>query len=386
MKKSVTIPLFFLLLALLSLNACKNRKKEKTTETKDTTSVIIVKGDTIIKEKIVVIYKEKKEGEVAVEVEKEVMDPLPSWNDTKHKKRIINFVKAATTEGSDNYVTPEERIATFDNDGTLWSEKPTYFQIEFVLYRIKQLAPKHPEWKKNKLIQAALNHNLETLRKKYGANGMEKLVSIAQAGLTTVEFEKIVNHWIHTAKHPTTGKLYIQMVYQPMLELIRYLQDNGFKVYIVSSGGIDFMRVWGEKVYGIPRNHILGSVGNLNYEYNNGKPVLIKSPEIMFVNDGPEKPVAIHQFIGEKPLVAFGNSDGDLQMLEWCNANKYQNLPAYIHHTDAKREWAYDRESRIGTLNKGLDAAKKNNWLIVDMKNDWKVIHPYELNDLAADK
>ncbi len=382
--KLFKISFLFLLPALLALNACKNQNGEKAHETKDSTVVIIEKGDTVIKEKIVVVYKDRKEKEVAVEEEKEYTDPLPSWNNTKTKKRITNFVKAVTTVGADSYIDPENRIATFDNDGTLWSEQPTYFQVEFVLYRIKQLAPQHPEWKKDKLIQAALNHDLETLRKKFGTKGLVKLMAIAQAGITTDEFEKIVNKWITTAKHPTTGKLFIEMVYQPMLELISYLQDKDFKVYIVSGGGIDFMRVWAEKVYGIPRQHILGSIGKLNYEKIKGKPVLIKSNEVFFVNDGPGKPVSIHQFIGRKPLIAFGNSDGDLQMLEWCDANKNRNLPAYIHHTDAKREWAYDRKSRIGTLDKGLDEAAKKDWLVVDMKKDWKVIYPYEMKDMVA--
>ncbi|NOX86775.1 MAG: haloacid dehalogenase-like hydrolase [Chlorobi bacterium] len=357
--------LLLLLIALLSLNACKDQKKEKATETGDSTTIVEETGGTI------------KTGDI---------DFLPSWNNTKSKETIINFVKTVTTVGSKSYVAPENRIATFDNDGTLWSEKPTYFQVEFVLYRIKQLAPRHPEWKKDKLIQAALNHDLETMRKKYGAKGLVKLMAIAEEGITTDEFEKIVKKWITTAKHPITGKLYTEMVYQPMLELIRYLQDKDFKVYIVSGGGIDFMRVWAESVYGIPREHILGSIGKLEYEKVKGKPVLIKSSEILFVNDGAGKPMSIHQFIGKKPILSFGNSDGDIQMLEWCDANKNNNLPAFIHHTDAKREWAYDRNSRIGTLNKGLDEAAKKDWLVVDMKKDWKVIHPYELTGIVDTK
>ena len=389
-----THKLLFLILPiafLIVLNACEQHAtKTSTKTTKDSTIIIKHKGDTIIKEKIVVVHEEtiireeKEENKTVGKKGTHSEDPLPSWNDSDSKSRITDFVTGVTTPGSADYVPSENRIATFDNDGTLWSEKPTYFQIEFVLYRIRQLAPQHPEWKKDKLVQAALRHDLETLRKKYGAKGIVKLMAFAQAGITTGEYEKIVHKWITTAKHPITGRLYTEMIFQPMLELIRYLQENDFKVYIVSGGGIDFMRVWAEKVYGIPRQHILGSIGKLDYEKENGKPVLVKTNDIFFVNDGPGKPVAIHQIIGEKPLIAFGNSDGDLQMLEWCDANKKRSLPAYIHHTDAKREWAYDRKSQIGTLDKGLDEAAQKGWLVVDMKRDWNVIYPYEMKNMIA--
>ena len=309
---------------------------------------------------------------------KKTTTPLPSWNNTKTKQRIIAFVKAATNKNSGAYIPPAGRIATFDNDGTLWAEHPTYFQIEFVLYRVKKLAPDHPEWKKDKLIQTAINHDLEKLRKKYGTKGMGKLMAISQADMTTDEFSATVKEWIKNARHPVSGKLFSQMVYQPMLELIKYLQENQFKVYIVSGGGLDFIRSWAEDVYGIPKDRIIGSYQQLNYEKIDKKPVLMRTPEIIFVNNAENKAVAIHRFIGRKPVISFGNSDGDLQMLEWCDANQYKSLPAYIHHTDGKREWAYDRDSRTGRLDKGLDEAAAQGWLVVDMKKDWKVIFPFK--------
>ena len=300
---------------------------------------------------------------------------LPSWNDTKTRQRIVNYVKAVTTQGND-FIPPEDRIAVFDNDGTLWSEQPTYFQVEFVLNRIKKMAPKHPEWKKDKLIQTAVNHDLKKLREKYGAKGLGRLMAIAQSGITTAEFDVIVKNWMKTARHPITGKPYTKMTFQPMLELLNYLRSNNFKVYIVSGGGTDFMRAWATGTYDVPPENIIGSYSALKYEKKNGKPVLIKEATTIIINDGPGKAKNIHRFIGKKPVIAFGNSDGDLQMLEWCASNKYKNLPAFIHHTDRKREWAYDRNSRVGRLNAGLDEAAKDGWLVVDMKNDWSVIHP----------
>jgi phosphoglycolate phosphatase-like HAD superfamily hydrolase len=318
--------------------------------------------------------------------EKQLNNPLPSWNDTKTKNRIIDFVKTVTTKDSSDYIEQADRIAVLDDDGTLWSEKPTYFQIEFILYRIKQLAPSHPKWEKDKLIKTAIKHDLTTLRKKYGVNGLGKLMAIAQSGMTTAEFEQTVQKWIKKARHPITGKLFSEMTFQPMLELIEYLKSNDFKVYIVSGGGIDFMRAWTKDVYGIPKEQVIGSYQELEYKKINGKPVLVKLPDIIFIDDKDGKVKAIHRVIGKKPVIAFGNSDGDLQMLEWCSANKYKSLSAFIHHTDAKREWAYDRNSPIGQLNMGLDEAAKKGWLVVDMKKDWKYIHPYELNEQVAAK
>ena len=300
---------------------------------------------------------------------------LPSWNDTKTRQRIIDYVNAVTMQGG-GFIPPDDRIAVFDNDGTLCSEQPTYFQVEFIIYRIKQLDKNHPEWRKDKLIRSAVNHDLKKLREKYGSKGLAKLMAIAQSGVTTDEFETIVKKWMKNAKHPVTGKPFGKMTFKPMLELISYLKENRFKVYIISGGGTDFMRVWATDVYGIPPENIIGSYSMLKYEKRNGKPVLIKEPQVLIVNDGPEKAKNIHRFIGKKPVVAFGNSDGDLQMLEWCASNKHKSLPAFIRHTDSKREWAYDRGSRVGRLNTGLDEAAKNGWLVIDMKKDWAVIHP----------
>ncbi len=312
--------------------------------------------------------------------------PLPSWNNGASKQRIIDFVKKASDASNPDYVPPAERIAVFDNDGTLWSEKPTYFQVEFVLYRIKQLAPKHPEWQDDGLFETAIKRDLPKLRKEYGAQGLARLMAVAQSGMATEVFEEIVREWIKNAKHPETGRLFSQMVYQPMLELIKYLQDNDFQVYIVSGGGIDFMRTWASGVYGIPRDHVLGSIPKYAYKKIKGKPVLIKKADILFVDDKEGKPMLIHQVIGRKPILAFGNSDGDLQMLEWCASNTHPNLAAYIHHTDDEREWVYDRDSNVGRLDKGLDAAEKNSWLVVDMKKDWKVIYPERQDKPVAQK
>jgi len=383
--------IIFLLISFISFNSCinndKQNKKENTTQKDSTESIKKVEPEKKKKVKPPVppklkpvkekkVKKEVKEEKPEPEPEKVFVDPLSSWNNASSKKAITDFVESVTTKGSNNYVKPEDRIATFDNDGTLWSEQPTYFQIEFILYRIKQLEPKHPEWKKDKLIQAALKHDLETLRDKFGAKGLGKLMAIAQSGMTTDEFNKITQDWIKNAKHPTTGKHYTQMIYQPMRELIKYLQENNFTVYIVSGGGLDFMRAWTTEAYGIPQEQVLGSMPELKYEIKDGSPVLVKLPKILFVNDGPGKPATIHRFVGKKPIMAFGNSDGDIQMLEWCSSNKHKHFSAFVHHTDAKREWAYDKESRIGTLKEGLDKAAKNNWLIIDMKNDWKEVYP----------
>jgi FMN phosphatase YigB (HAD superfamily) len=301
---------------------------------------------------------------------------LASWNNSKVKSEIINFVKTVTNKENPDYIPPEDRIATFDNDGTLWSEKPTYFQIEFVFYRVKQLANKNHDLKDEDLIKAALKRDIKTIREEYGWEGLAELIALSQKGLTTDAFDTLVKGWIKKAKHPLTGKLYSQMVFKPMLELIKYLQQNDFKVYIVTGGGVDFVRAWAPEVYGISTEHIIGSYDKLKYKKIKGKPVLIKSPEMLFLVDGKTKPIAIHQIIGKKPVFAIGNSDGDLQMLEWCGANKYKNLSLLVHHTDAKREWAYDKISHVGKLDKALMVAEKNNWLIIDMKEDWKTIYP----------
>ncbi len=349
-----------LLLVFIMLNACNQQDNKTAVATSDTITVV---NDS---------------------TNKVFADPLPSWNETENKMQIINFVNTVTNSDSADFIPAKDRIAVFDNDGTLWSEKPTYFQIEFVLYRIKQMAPQHKEWKRDKLIKAALNHDLQKIRKKFGVEGMNRLMTIAQSGMTIEEFNKTVVQWMKNAQHPTTGRLFSKMAFQPMLELIKYLQNNEFKVYIVSGGGIDFIRVWASDVYGIPPENVIGSFAKPIYKKINGKPVLVKTNNIIFINDGKGKPVAIHQVIGKKPIMAFGNSDGDIQMLEWCSANKKANLATFIHHTDAKREWAYDKNTNTGKLNKGLALAKKNSWMLIDMKNDWKIIYPFELNEQNA--
>ncbi len=302
-------------------------------------------------------------------------DPLPSWNDTAPKQAIVAFVEKVTKEGSPDFVPAPERIATFDNDGTLWAEQPIYFQLRFALDRVKALAPQHPEWK----TKSPFNKLLSTPKEENVAVSEQELLEIivaAHAGITTEEFEQLVKDWIATAKHPKTGKLYTEMVYQPMLELLAYLRANGFKTFIVSGGGIEFMRPWTEKVYGIPPEQVIGSSGKLKFELRDGKPVILKLPEINFVDDKAGKPVGIQQHIGRRPIAAFGNSDGDLQMLQWTTAGGGARFALLVHHDDEKREWAYDRKSRIGTLDKAWDDAVAKGWTVVSMRDDWKAIFP----------
>ncbi len=302
-------------------------------------------------------------------------DPLPSWNDTAPKQAITAFVNKVTTPGSPDLVPPAERIAVFDNDGTLWSEQPMYFQLFFAIDRIKALAPQHPEWKDKEPFASLLKGDVKAALAG-GEHALVEIVMATHAGLTTEEFEKVVTDWISTAKHPKTGKLYTEMVYQPMLELLAYLRANGFKTFIVSGGGIEFMRPWAEKVYGIPPEQVVGSSGGLKYELREGKPVLVKLPEIAHNDDKDGKPVGIQRHIGRRPIFAAGNSDGDLQMLQWTAAGTRPNFCLYVHHTDADREFAYDRESHIGKLDKGLDEAKAKGWSIASMKDDWKAVYP----------
>ena len=303
-------------------------------------------------------------------------DPLPSWNDGSSKQSILDFVNDVTNETSPDYVKPEDRIATFDNDGTLWSEQPYYFQFQFAFDRVKEMVPEHPEWNDNPLFKAALENDMETVMKS-GMKGLMEIIMTTHAGMTTGEFAQIVKEWINTAKHPKTKRLYKEMVFQPMLELLDYLRANGFKTYIVSGGGIEFMRPWTEEVYGIPTEQVIGSSIKVKFEMRDGQPVLVKLPELDFFDDKEGKPVAINKFIGKRPIAAFGNSDGDLQMLQWTAAGDGKRFMLYVHHTDAEREWAYDRESHIGGLNKGLDEANEKGWTVVDMKNDWKKIYPW---------
>jgi hypothetical protein len=305
-------------------------------------------------------------------------DPLPSWNDGKAKQSIIDFVTKTTQEGNADFIPVADRIACFDNDGTLWSEQPMYFQFFFAMDRIRKLAPEHPEWKETQPFKSVLENDMEIVMSS-GVNGLITLTLASHSGLTTDELSREVNDWINTAKHPKTGKLYKEMVYQPMLEVLNYLRANGFKTYIVSGGGLDFMRPWTEEVYGIPSEQVVGTSGKYEFRFNNDKPEIIKIPEIDFINDKGGKPVAIHKFIGRKPVAAFGNSDGDLAMLQWTGAGDGKSLMVYIHHTDSERESAYDRESNIGKLDKGLDEANEKGWTVVDMKIDWKYIYPFDL-------
>jgi phosphoserine phosphatase len=300
-------------------------------------------------------------------------DPLPSWNDGKAKQSIITFVERVTTEGSPDYVVPAERIATFDNDGTLWCEQPMYVQAFFVLDRIKQMAPQHPEWKDKEPFASVLKGDRKSALAG-GEHAVVALMAAAHSGMTTDEFEKNVTDWITTAKHPKTGKLFTEMAFQPMLELLTYLRANGFKTFIVSGGGIEFMRPWAERVYGIPPEQVVGTSGGLKFEMRDGVPVILKTPELVLNDDKEGKPVGIQRHIGRRPIAAFGNSDGDLQMLQYTAAGSGPRFCLYIHHTDAEREYAYDRESHVGKLDKGLDEAVAKGWTVVNMKNDWKTI------------
>jgi haloacid dehalogenase-like hydrolase len=302
-------------------------------------------------------------------------DPMPSWNDTAPKKAIAAFVARVTKAGSREFIPPGERIAVFDNDGTLWAEQPMYFQLLFALDRIKALAPQHPEWKHSEPFAALLKGDV------IGALGggkkaMVELVMATHAGMTTEEFEVIVKEWIASARHPVTKRPYTEMVYQPMLELLAYLRANEFRTYIVSGGGVEFMRPWVEKVYGVPPEQVIGSSIKTKFELRDGKPVLVRLPELNFIDDQAGKPVGIHQFIGRRPIAAFGNSDGDLEMLQWTAARSGASFCLYVHHTDALREWAYDRRSHFGQLERGLDEANARGWTVVSMKDDWRTIFP----------
>jgi len=304
-------------------------------------------------------------------------DPLPSWNDGPAKQAIVDFVSATTDKTSPKFVPVAERIATFDQDGTLWAEQPMYFQLLFALHRVGVLAPQHPEWKDKEPFASLLKGDVKGALAG-GEPAIGQIVMATHAGMTTEEFDKIVKDWIASAKHPKTGRLMTAMVYQPMLELLAYLRAKGFKTFIVSGGGVEFMRPWTDKVYGIPPEQVVGSSGKTVFQIRHGVPVLVKQPTINFVNDKAGKPVAIQLHIGRRPIAAFGNSDGDLQMLQWTCSGSGSHFCLYVHHTDAEREWAYDRKSRIGHLEDGLDAAAKGGWTVVDMKQDWKKVFAFE--------
>jgi phosphoglycolate phosphatase-like HAD superfamily hydrolase len=304
-------------------------------------------------------------------------DALPSWNDGKAKQAIVAFVDKVTRQGSPDFVPPPERIATFDNDGTLWSEQPMYVQLAFVLDRVRELAAKNPEWKNKQPFKAVLEKDFKALASQ-GEKGAAQLIAATHAGMSSEEFNRIAGDWIASARHPKSKRPYTEMVYQPMLEVLAYLRANGFKTFIVSGGGVDFMRSWTEKVYGIPPEQVVGSTGKLRYEMRNDKPVLMKLAEIDHVDDGPGKPVGIQKFIGRRPLAAFGNSDGDQQMLQYTAAGNGVRFMMIVHHTDAEREWAYDRKSHIGKLDKALDEANAKGWIVADMKRDWKRVFGVE--------
>ncbi len=304
-------------------------------------------------------------------------DPLPSWNDGPARRAILDFVQRVTTPGGADYVPPAERVAVFDNDGTLWSEQPFYFQLAFALDRLTSLAPQHPEWTTTQPYKAALEGNLGGVFAG-GEHALLEIVMATHAGMTTAEFERTVSDWIGTARHPQTGRLYSEMVFQPMLELLAYLRANDFKTYIVSGGGIEFMRPWTERVYGIPPERVIGSSIETAFEMRADGPILVRLPELDFIDDKAGKPVGIHKFIGRRPILAFGNSDGDLQMLQWTAAGTGARFLGLVHHTDAEREWAYDRESPVGRLDAALGEARDRGWTVVDMQRDWSVIYPFE--------
>jgi hypothetical protein len=303
-------------------------------------------------------------------------DPLPSWNDTASKKAIVTFVERVTKQGSPDLVPETDRIATFDNDGTLWAEQPMYTQLAFALDRVKVLAPQHPEWTTVEPFASLLKGDVKGALAG-GEPAAEKIIMATHAGMTGAEFNQIVSEWIGSAKHPITGRLYTQMIYQPMLELVAYLRANGFSNFIVSGGGIDFMRPWTGRVYGVPPEKVVGSSIKSKFEIRDGKAVLVRIPELNFVDDGPGKPVGIDEHIGRRPIAAFGNSDGDMQMLQYTTAATGVRFGLLVHHTDAEREWAYDRKSSVGKLDKALDAAPEAGWTVVDMKAEWKQIFPF---------
>ncbi len=304
-------------------------------------------------------------------------DPLPSWKDSASKQAVMDFVQSVTDPQKKTFVRPEDRIAVFDNDGTLWVEQPMYVQLAFALDRVKALAAKHPQWQTTEPFKSALSGDLKTLAAG-GHQALIDLVMATHAGMTTDEFARTVKDWLAAARHPRFNRPYTEMVYQPMLELLKYLRANGFKTFIVSGGGVEFMRAFAEKVYGVPPEQVIGSTIATKFGLQDGKPVLIRLPKIDFIDDKAGKPVGINKFIGRRPIFAFGNSDGDLQMLQWTAAGEGARFMGLLHHTDPKREYAYDRESPFGRLDKALKEAKQRGWVVVDMQKDWHIVFPFE--------
>ena len=304
-------------------------------------------------------------------------DPLASWNDGTSKKAIVDFIERTTKAGSSDFIPLDERIATFDNDGTLWSEQPMYFQFLFMLDQVKAAEPSHPEWKDNAVFKALAAKDQKALAE-IGEKPLLEFLAVANSGMSVADYDSSVRVWLATARHPRFNRPYTDLVYKPMLDLLGYLRANGFKTFIVSGGSIEFMRPWVQQVYGIPPEQVVGTISDVKFEMQNGAPVLIREPKINFVDDGPGKPVGIYRSIGRRPVAAFGNSDGDQQMLEFTAAGPGRRLMLIVHHTDADREYAYDRTSSIGKLDKALDEALAKGWIVVDMKKDWRVIYPFE--------
>lgn len=304
-------------------------------------------------------------------------DPLPSWNDGPAKENIIEFVQAVTTQGTRDYVKPAERIAVFDNDGTLWPEQPAYFQVLFAFDEIKRLAPQHPEWKDLQPFKAVLENDHKALAES-GMDGLQKIIGVTHTGVSTDTFIDNAKTWLSQARHPKTGKPYTEMIYQPMLEMLDYLRSQDFKTYIVSGGDTAFMRAFAEQVYDIPPEHVIGSSFITEFQIKDAQPSILRTPKLAHNDDGPGKPESIDAIIGRHPILAFGNSDGDLQMLQWTAAGPGKRFMGLVHHTDAKREWAYDRQSQVGRLDKALDEAKNRGWTIVDMASEWRRIYPFD--------
>ena len=302
-------------------------------------------------------------------------DRLPAWNDGPSRSRILAFVQSVTSRSSPDFVPQQDRIAVFDNDGTLWSEQPMYFQLAFIIDRVKAMAAAHPEWKDRQPFKGVLEGNMDAVMAT-GEKGLLEMAMATHAGMSSDEFAVIARDWLATARHPKTRRPYTEMVFQPMLELLAYLRSHGFKTYIVSGGGVEFLRVFAEQVYGVPPEQVIGSTIKTRYEQRNGRPAIVRLPEVDFIDDKAGKPVAINKFIGKRPIAAFGNSDGDFEMLEWATSAPGARLGLLVHHDDGEREWAYDRKSHIGRLDRGLDEGPRRGWTITSMKKEWKSIYP----------
>ncbi len=366
----ITVSLIFISIINSCSTGCseKESKKQQTTvagkSDTDSSSTVKIVNNKIIKDTVFVKVPEKNNAKIP---------SLNAWNN-KSQNKIKAFIKNITDKNSKSFISKTDRIAAFDLDGTLWPEKPVYFQMEFVFDRIKSMYKDHPEWKRDKLIQAVLKRDLEKIRR-YGTQGLLKLSRITQTGMTTDKYCKIVKQWIDTARNPETGMKYKDMAYLPMLQLIKYLKHYGFKVYMVSEDGSGFLKPWVKEVFDINPENVIASRRVLTLQEENGKIVLFRESDIEFVNNRENKVVSLQQIPGKKPVVVFGNSDDDYYMMKWTAQRSGSTLVGIIHHTDKKREWAYDKDSRIGRLNKVLKVAAKNNWFVVDMKNDWKKIY-----------